>query len=49
MFSSTLFLLGRMLNRDGSIETLVVSIAGVPPTEKEWTQAFTRMTGKFYQ
>lgn len=35
----------RMLDRKGSIETLVVSIAGTPPSEKDWDQLFTRMAG----
>jgi hypothetical protein len=35
----------RMLDRKGSIETLVVSIAGTPPSEKDWEQLFTRMAG----
>lgn len=34
-----------MLNRKGTIETLVVSIAGTPPTDQDWDQLFTRMAG----
>ena len=34
-----------MLNRKGTIETLVVSIAGNPPTDQDWDQLFTRMAG----
>ena len=36
-----------MLNRKGTIETLVVSIAGNPPTDPDWDQLFTRMAGKY--
>ena len=46
-FSSPLLMtVARMLVREGSIETLVVSIAGTPPSEKDWGQLFTRMTCK---
>ena len=36
-----------MLSRKGTIETLVVSIAGNPPTDPDWDQLFTRMAGKY--
>ena len=35
----------RSVDRTTSIETLVVSIAGLPPSEKDWAQLFVRMTG----
>jgi hypothetical protein len=38
--------IARQTDRDGVIETLIVSIAGTPLTDNEWDLSFTRMTAK---